>query len=408
MISVFAPVYICVFADMFFDLYRNQAHSPTYNAMKMLFIYFMHEYESVSDMIRKNAWTQSESYFLFQISNMDGNRIMKRMRASILRRYKGSLNPDNLCLAIDDTDNPCYSKFLPGIQTWKSSKGYFHGQKVMVCALVDRTCEFALPLFFQFCTPKSSKDYKSGIERAFDLGMKAVNLGFIGLPVVADSWFDSEQLASKFKDEGVIFIWELKGSRNAKRSVDKNGQWKKLNEIFDNLARSIVGKKDNQKLISTRQLLLKAHRTKIKAVACYNEKRDKKAFAYYASTELTLSGARIWSLFRARWSIECLFRDLKSHLNLGKISTKYENVNELAFVIPFVILVYMRLKPGSFGLLPGQTVSTMIEKLKFRHEKETLKGLVSGAYKKSLEVIINRRKSINKKPTNKGPEALVA
>ena len=408
MVNVFAPVYICTFVDMFFDLYRNQAHSPTYNAVKMLFIYFMHEYESVSDMIRKNAWTQSESYFLFQISRMDGNRIMKRMRASILRRYKGSLNPSNLCLAIDDTDNPCYSKTLPGIQTWKSSKGSFHGQKVMVCALVDRTRKFALPLFFEFCTPKSSKTYKSGIERAFDLGMKAVNMGFTGLPLVADSWFDSEELAQKFRDEGVVFVWELKGSRNAKNTADKKGQWRKLKEMFGNLSRSSVGKKDKKKLISTRLLSLKSHKTKIKAVACYNTETDKKAFAYYASTDLTLSGARIWSLFRTRWYIECLFYDLKNHLNLGKISTKHERVNELAFVIPFVILVYMRLNPGAFGLVSGQTVSTMIEKLKFRHEKETLKGLASGAYKKKLEIIINRRKSINKKSTNKGPEVLAS
>jgi len=116
--NLYCPQYIVILAGLTKDLFRDQAGCAYYLALKMLFEYFMGQCDSVSDLLRKNTWTMSESHFLNLILRLDGNRLMRRMRKSILGRYKGVLDPSNFVLAIDDTDNPKYSKSLSNVQIW--------------------------------------------------------------------------------------------------------------------------------------------------------------------------------------------------------------------------------------------------------------------------------------------------
>jgi IS4 transposase len=57
----------------------------------------------------------------------------------------------------------------------------------------------------------------------------------------------------------------------------------------------------------------------LNALAVYNRRNGKNAFAYYVSTDLKMIGARIWEITRARWKIEWMFPDLKQNLSFGSL-----------------------------------------------------------------------------------------
>jgi hypothetical protein len=92
------------------------------------------------------------------------------MQKSILSHYRGQLSPRDFILALDDTDNPKYAK-ISNAGKFRSSKGVYHGQKVMVVVLVDIANGFALPLAYDFVAPKKSKDHISAPPGAPNYGV---------------------------------------------------------------------------------------------------------------------------------------------------------------------------------------------------------------------------------------------
>lgn len=392
-------------ADRYKDLVSDLGQSASYLALKMLFAYFMGEYDSAVELIRNNAWTMSESHFLATIQSFQADRFMRRMRNSILRKYKGVLDPRRFVIAVDDTDNPKYSKFLKNIQTWKSSKGSYYGQKILVICLVDEQSKFAVPLHYHICAPtyvQKETGELNELDVAFDLIMKTVKQ-FGNLPVVADSWFDSGDLALKLRKNGVIFIWELKSNRKAKVHPGRSDTWVTLSELPVWGQRSAVVS-NTKKWISSSIIVLKSHKFMVKTVAVFNRKNGSVPFGFYASTDMSISPERIWFISRARWKIECMFRDLKQHLGFGRISTSFDSVNDLAVVIPFVILTQFRLNPGAYGLKDGETISSCVKTLKKRREDKTIDILLARAEQDKLELLRRRRSRINQKPVSQAAE----
>ena len=406
--SLTCPYYIVKFAKLFNDLVQDGTAQCNFLALKMLIHYFIAQYDSATELIRNNAWTCSETHFLDLIAKFDSNRFMRRMRKSILAKYKGSLDPRKFVLAIDDTDNPKYSKKLSNVQRWRSSKGYFNGNKVLVIALVHCDDGFAIPLDYRINIPKKlqKKTGESAIDFALEIAINA-NKSFPDIPVVADSWFDSEQLATKLRDQGITYVWELKSNRKAKLNPGRNQLWLGIREIFSALERFQVNIEKN-KWISERIIVLKSHRTQIKAIACFNRKNGKDAFAFYATTDRQMPGARVWKIFRDRWKIECLFYDLKNHLNFGQLSTSKDKVNELAIVIPFVLITYFRLNPGMFNFKSNQTISHMLRSLMTENQNLFLEQILSGHYTQKIESLRIRRSRINKKPIVQAVEKKIA
>lgn len=405
MINLNAPLHVIKLADLTKNLVADIATGSYYLALKILFEFFIGEYLSVSELLRCNAWTLSESQFLNIILDFEGNRFIRRMRSSILAKYKGSLNPTDFVLAIDDTDNPKYSKYLRGVQSWRSSKGSYYGQKVLVIVLVNVKEEFALPLDYRILLPKDQQNPEggdSGIDQALKLAKHAVNQ-FGNLPVVADSWFDSAPMAKKMKKAGITYVWEIKCNRKV-RSITGEKKWQGLPNLF----RSIIRLPIKKKYISESQIFLKSNKMKIQAIAAYNNKNDEKPFAYYASTDLDMPGVQVWKIFRHRWYIECLFRDLKCHLNFGRLSVSDDNASNLAIVIPFIIVTYLRINPGAFNLPEGKTISGMLETLKNKQGQKTIGLLHAGNCQHLIKKIFVRQANINKKPVITCTEDLIA
>ena len=294
MMNLHSPKHIRKFADLTKDLCKDGSSSLQYLALKMLFEFFFNQYDSVSDLIRQNAWTMSESHFFRTILGFEGSRFLRRMRRSILKKYKGQLNPKDFILALDDTDNPRYSKYLSHVQSWRSSKGMYYGQKVLVLALVNVNDGFCIPVDFKFCVPKKEqkKDGKdNALELAFEMIMKASS-SFKGIYVVADSWFDCSNLAKKLDKRKIVFIWELKSTRKAKIQNDLFEKYFFLKELFCSLVRICVNSSKN-KWISESVIRLNSNKIIVKAIAAYNRKNGKDPFAFYASTDKSMPGERV-------------------------------------------------------------------------------------------------------------------
>jgi len=77
-----------------------------------------------------------------------------------------------------------------------------------------------------------------------------------------------------------------------------------------------------------------------------------------------MPGATVWKIFRARWAIGVLFRDLKQNLSFGTLPCSGKNASDLAVCIPFALIVSLRLKPKFWKVDPGLTVGEMLARIR--------------------------------------------
>ncbi|MBF0300089.1 MAG: transposase [Oligoflexia bacterium] len=341
---------------------------------------------------------------------------MKRMRTSILRRYRGEINPDDFCFAIDDTDNKKYGKKLYNVGNWRSSKGIYFGQRVVVLALVNIKDEFAIPLDYRFAIKKGEPDYKSGLALAVNMMEEIAKANFPKLPLVVDSWFDSADLMRSIVKLGFPFIFEIKSSR--KVHAAKHSPWMNIKSIFNFLRReSVFAKlnpikkqdKNKKKWISQLSLYVKKYEDLINTIAVYNRKNSLQPFAFYATTDLTMSGAKLWGYSRARWAIECLFRDNKQNLSWGKLGCSGREGADLSVCIPFVVYTFLTINfKGKWKKGHRDSIGLTVKKIRNDSFEKTINSLVKGKgiEKNKIKLLKARRlrDKLNKKPTNKAAE----
>lgn len=398
--SLIIPPYARILAGRFKGLCVGLVPGAYFVGLQMLFTFFIGEYDSVADMLRRTSWTLSESHFLSMIDHFPANRFMRRLRRSVLSHYKGHFDPKNFVFAIDDTDNPKYAN-LASVSNWRGSKGKYYGQKVLVLALVDESANFAIPLGFKFCLPKNNANHVKAPKLAAELLAEVLDFGFPKLPVVADSWFDSAELAEDIQQLGCQFVWETKSNRNVRTNPGPHVRWSKLQVIFCGIARSKVPNREDsqtEKWVAHKRILIAGRRSYLNAIAVYNRKNGREAFAFYASTDLAMSGARIWQISRSRWAIECLFRDLKQSLSFGRFPSGKENAVNLAVVIPFIVITLLRLDAQTFGLDEKQTIGNMLRTLRQRETHRNLDLIVKNSQHPAIRKLRNRMAQITGKP----------
>ena len=149
-----------------------------------LYALFLFECDTLSATARVCPWSHSVSDLSRAVRDFKGNRLMRRLRSSVLRRYRDEgLNPDDFCFAIDDTANPKYGKGCFRVGRWRGSKGNYYGQKVLVVSMVDIKRGFAIPLSYAFIPKKESEDYRSGLELSLELLQEIIDSGFPRLHV---------------------------------------------------------------------------------------------------------------------------------------------------------------------------------------------------------------------------------
>lgn len=391
-----------------------------YTAICAFFCMALYNCKGLSELARTCPWSPSVSDLSRAIGGWNSNRFMRRLRASILRRYAGKLNPADFSYAIDDTANPKYGKGIYGSGRWGGSGGQYNGQKILVVVLVDRKRGIALPIHYAFARKEGiDPDFKSMPSLAIDLLKDCVAGGFPPLPVTCDSWFDSKDFMKELEAIGLSYDGEIKANRKIKGSPSPNVKWQKLKPFFTGEERkSVLAKpygerrkrrkrgRKKQKYIVEKVVMISGIRHPVKMIAVYNNRRDTKAFAYYISTNRLMSGAELWALARSRWAIEVLFRDLKQNLAFGRLPCTGKEAADLAVCVPFALIVSLRLDdPAVWGLdkANDDAIGTMLAKIREASLNKAITLISSNPKHRTVERLRARRQAerINKKPVNK-------
>lgn len=116
-------------------------------------------------------------------------------------------------------------------------------------------------------------------------------------------------------------------------------------------------------------------------------------------------GARLWKLSRARWCIECLFRDLKQNLSFGKLPCGGEGASDLSVCIPLILATSLRLDPEIWSAYSGATIGAKVKQFREKSLKSSIEFIALNPNNFKVAQFNSRRNCVNKKPTNRLAEA---
>lgn len=177
--------------------------------------------------------------------------------------------------------------------------------------------------------------------------------------------------------------------------------WKSLIDCFKPARRERVltpwdnkkirSRKKVRKTIATLYLQLRDCKRIFKSIAVYNRRNGAKAFAYYISTDRSLSGAKIWELSRARWAIECIFRTCKQNLSFGKLSCKGDKAANLAVELPLYLYASIVDNPEAFGGSSEDSVDIILSRIREACIEDTIALAIGGQKVTPLESLRIRR-----------------
>ena len=181
--------------------------------------------KSISEAVRHAGWMNSVSTLSHAAESFDRDGFMKRIRSSLLNKYKGKMETSRFCFAVDDTVVPRSGKkmFGVGFHPRHGKSGVVRAQRVIVLFLVDRERGVAFPLAFSMCLNKHCENYRTCQDLCFDLVKQVIDFGFPQLVTVVDAGFDSVPLVKKFDSAGLSVVFECKANRAVKTNPAPNG-----------------------------------------------------------------------------------------------------------------------------------------------------------------------------------------
>ena len=413
MLCLFIPSSVRKFYFLFKDNFLMLGFS--YDESCAVILYFLMGAESFCDLVRKCPWSYSVSTLCRAAKKFESNRFMRRNQNRILKKLATRDHAD-FCFAVDDTANPKYGSAVYGSAPFHSSAGAYFGQKVLVLVIVDLKTHQALPISYAFLTGKKDPDHVAGHYRAIDLIQEAIHQGFPPMPVTSDSWFDSKEFIQAVKNLGCEFTGELKSSRLARDNSNPGSPRKKLGLWFKTLERVRLlqtkfqkRKEKRGKVFSAKTLFIKELNIPLTIIAVYNRINGSTPFAFYATTDSLMTGARLWKFSRARWAIEVLFRDLKQSLAFGSLTAGGEGGAHMAVCLPLILLTSIQLDSKEvWDSKEKETIGTTVKKLQERELMKTLEAIISQPLSARFEKLRARRKNPNQKPTNLSGEKKVA
>ena len=423
------PVILCVprvvrkIADCYKDIVAKEG--IPYSVLCAYIAMSLFGNSSFSGFCRYAPWTyccSSLSEYMQKLSKIVQNRVMRRFRTRVLKHIKKS--PNEWIFVVDTTKKPSHIAALNHCGSWReSSHNAFFGLNLLVIAVVNvRTC-VSLPLDFLPC-----EKIKQGYEKqntAWELVLKLldklVEEGFPKLNISQDSWFDGVEFANKLKDRGFTYETELKSSRLVK--THPNSSRVSLKDAFadekkiavkaftreighENVSKGLQGKK----FVAEKILYIKSSKTKksiqVKVAAIYNYQSEKEAFAYYFTNDISKSGAWLWKMSRLRWNIEVLFRDLKQNLDWGNFSSHEESGAYLFLIIPFLIVVHLRIEKHNYKTKEDTSIGAMVSRIQHDETIRTIDFILNNRCHFLIEKLRNRLdpKFANRKPANMAAE----
>jgi len=398
---------------LFKDLFETEGFGYV-DACSFLCLFFLGS-ERLSELVRLCPWSSSISSLSRKAFRFNPNRFMRRNRERILKKLNLG-NHGDFCFAVDDTGNPKYGDFTFGSAPFHASTGPYFGQKILVLVIVDLKTQQALPINYVFLTGKKDSHHVPGHFRAIELLKEALASGFPPLPVTSDSWFDSKEFIKSIHELGCTFAGELKATRLARTNPGPGVRRSKLNTLFCNLinirlpqTRSQKCKEKRGKAFSQLILFITDLTLPLKTIAVYNRINGTTPFAFYATADTSMTGARFWRFSRARWAIEVLFRDLKQSLGFGSLTSGGEGGAHLAVCIPLILLTSRRLDTKEiWGGTKKETLGTIVKTQREVMLSKSIDMMVHNPNSTKILKLRARPKNPNKKPTNIGGEQKIA
>lgn len=368
-------------ANNFRDLFSNEL--AKYTPLCALYTYFLFNMKSLSQLARECPWSPSVSQLSRAVNSFEGNRAMKRLRRSVLRKLKKRINSKQFCFAIDDTSNPKYGKNTFRGGYWRGNDGIMYGQKIIVIALVDIKNKKAYPLSYRFAIKKSDPNYRKMPSLAIDLVNEVLNDGFPELPITVDSWFDGADFINELDSQGLTVVGQLKSNRGVKVGISPTSKWHNVKNFFRAIPRKKLKalypftlKKNRSKWYSEKRIFIRKVKKQITSIAVYNRKNGKDSFGFYYSNNTSLTGAQLWRYSRARWSIECLFRDLKQNLSFGKLPCHGESGANLAVCFPFILYVSLNLDHNKVWMLKNhESTGFLVRKIMQKEWRRSIESI---------------------------------
>jgi hypothetical protein len=404
MLTLFVPKPIRDVYFLFNDIFAAQGYSYPHACALLLF--FLLGSERLCEFVRNCPWSPSVSSMSRLAASFEPNRFIRRNQTRILKKLNVRGHGD-FCFAVDDTANPKFGSVF-GSAPFHSAAGPYFGQKILVLVIVDLRTHEAFPISYAFLTGKKDPQHVPGHHRAIDLIEEAIHNGFPPLPVTADSWFDSKEFIRAIHDLGCKFVGEIKGNRLAKSNLASGRPRQRLGLWFAKLKRHRLSqtkfqkrKEKRGKAFSEKNLFLKDLDLPLKIIAVYNRINGTTPFAFYATTDTSMTGAKLWRFSRARWAIEVLFRDLKQSLGFGGLTAGGEGGAHMAVCIPIILLTSIRLEASEIWNSKDRiTLGTTVKIQREMALSKTIDALVHNPDSARLVRLKARRKNPTQKPTN--------
>ena len=246
--------------------------------------------------------------------------------------------PRELVFALDDTLIPKYGKKIFGRachfdHSSKSNRPkYIMGHNWVVLGLLHYCSLFSkwlcLPLLAELFVPEKAlpkdRSYRSRIDIAVAMISRIKRFVNTTFTVVADGLYAKRNLVRHCISEGIVFISRLR-SNAALYAPPKPAFGRGRPRKYGKRLPALGSLSQDPTDLTTYHLKLygEPHRVDVKKViGIWNPAGQpiqvlivrfdhSKSFAYFFSTDLTVSVQRILTLVAARWSIETLFSDLK-------------------------------------------------------------------------------------------------
>lgn len=367
---------------------------------------------TINETVRNSGWVHSVSTLDRGMHAFESNRFMRRLRSSVLNKYKSIMNPERFCFAVDDTTVERSGKriYACGRHPRHRKNGVTRAQRVMVLFLVDRQRGVAFPLAFAMCLNKDCEGFQTNQDLCFDLVKQVIESGYPALVTVVDSGFDSMPLMKRFDDEKWTVVMECKSNRNVKKNPSPNAKWTKWKsalqkemKISVKLAPTDHNKKCRKtKYIASRCVQLTGRSALVKAGAVYNKVSDSEFFAVYVSNDLQMRGADLWEYSRARWHVEEAFRTLKQSLNFLAVPCREKNPTMASICLPFALLASLHMEPEAWNGDPLDAAGHLVRKFRERAMWDAFEIMATGQKRMAIITLQVRRLTHKnrKKPTD--------
>ena len=334
---------------------------------------------------RKKGHRTSLGRFL-SWKGFDSAAILKRLFTSVLAHILcliGKVKEMRIFIAIDSTIRERASVKVVGSQKVKLSSGAFGAGQILMVAVI-RIGPFTLPFWVEPVLNKHwAKVLKTSRKSQIQIAEEIIRqfqapLGW-EVVVLFDSFFGANKVLNACEDRDFIFVTNLKANRKvrAHRPLRQVGGY----------ATNVISHSHEAVKIDGKTFLAVKRDSFIPGVGrvrlIFSRKPGHKRVYHLATNALTLSMKEIIGLYLNRWSIECLFKDVKHYLGMGDYpartlegATNHMRIVFMAHLL-LTFLRTMQMKKGKIDMKkassPAEIRSDLRTRFQAYHIKRTLR-----------------------------------